>query len=171
MGIAAAPDRTKRAEEYESRIAELLNAVMKMCASSESTVPDAAAIITHGPTFASKLGDLADHDARVRRAVDLITSGTDNPYLSFTIATLPLVLQIARNHEATDLTKRVNLRIPFTKRSVKMPFRFRLRNKALRSMTAPPDMLTANVFGNPQILAALRDQGVELPGMNGAGPA
>lgn len=167
VGIAAAPERTKRAEEYEGRVSDLLNQVMRMCVGNESTVPDAATILTYGPAFASKLGDLADHDVRVRRAVDLISSGTDNPYIAMTIATLPFVMQIVRNHEATDLTRRVEIKIPFTKRSVRVPFKFRLKNKALRGMTVQPEMLAHSVFSNPAIVQALQAQGLDIE-MNGA---
>lgn len=139
---------------------------MRTCAQTPATVPDAAAIITHGPAFASKLGDLADADQRVRRALDLVTSGTDNPYLALTLATLPLVAQILRNHETADVSgsRRVQVRIPFTKgkRSIGLNLKFKLRNPFLRSITHDPAQMTHEIFNNPDISAALAAQGVQV---------
>lgn len=160
--VAAAPERTKRAEEYERKITDVLSQIMRMCAANESTVADAATLIQHGPALASKAGDLADQDARVRKAVDMITSGTENPYIALGLATLPLVAQIMRNHETGDVSKRIHLRIPFTKRSFKLPFKLRLSNPFVRSLTVPPDHITNATFGNPDIRNALAQQGIDL---------
>lgn len=171
--IAAAPSRTKRAQDYEEKVNDLLRTIMNACAQSPGTVPDAAALIAHGPTLASKTGDLADSDPRVRRAVDFITSGTDNPYLAFSIAALPLIAQILRNHETGEEKRRVTLRIPFTKRLFTVPFRIRLKNPVLRSVTVDPKLLADSTFTQPDILAAMLSQGVQVPGysLNGSEPA
>jgi hypothetical protein len=159
--VADAPTRTARAKNYEQKITELLNYGMRVTAEIPATVADSAAIIVHGPAVASKMGDLADQDPRVRRAVDFITSGTDNPYAALVVATLPLVAQIIRNHE-TEAPVRVGLRIPFTQRTFKVPFKLRLKNPFLRSITTAPDDLTAGVFANPAIIAAMAEQKIEV---------
>jgi hypothetical protein len=154
--------------EYEDRISGLFNHAMKACVSNPALVPDAAAIIQHGPIVAGKVGDLADQDARVRRAVDFITSGTENPYISLALAAMPLVMQIVRNHEMTEAaTKRhLEMKIPWTKWSLKIPMKFRLKNKWLRSITHHPDELTMATFSNPAIRTALAEAGIEVAWMD-----
>ncbi len=159
--ITEGPNRTVRAKEYEEKVSGILNVAMKTTAQNESTVSDAAAIISHGPAFASKLGDLADHDPRVRKAVDFITSGTENPYAALVVASIPLIAQIIRNHE-TEAPVKVGVRIPFTKRTFKVPFKLRLRNPFLRSVTQEPKDLSSAVFDNPAIKSALLSQKVEV---------
>lgn len=165
--ISAGPNRTHRAREYESKVEGLLNLAMRACVGKPATVADGAAIIAHGPALASKAGDLADADARVRRALDLITSGTDNPYLALAFAAMPLLAQVARNHETSaEVTgsRRVEFRIPFTKgkRTLGFNLRFRLRNPILRSMTIEPTHFLSSVFGNPEIGPELAKQGVDV---------
>jgi len=140
---------------------------MRVTVQNPVTIPDAAAIIQYGPAISSKLGDLADQDERVRRALDLITSGSDNPYVALTLATLPLVAQVMRNHETkgdTRAVKRLEMRVPFTKRMIGFNFRFKLRNPFLRSMTHEPANLVQATFGDATIRAALAAQGIEIPG-------
>lgn len=159
--IAKAPNRTQRAQDYEEKVTGILSVAMKATAQNESTIPDAAAIITHGPAFASKLGDLADHDPRVRKAVDFITQGTDNPYAALMVATIPFVAQVIRNHETTAPVK-VGIRIPFTKRTLRVPFNLKLRNPFLRSVTHAPKDISTAVFDNPAIRASLLSQRIDV---------
>lgn len=170
--VAAGPKRTKRAKDYELKATDFLNTAMRALASSEATVPDAAAVITHGDIFAAKLGDLADADPRVRRAVDWITAGTENPYVAVVAAALPLVAQVVRNHEV-DNTVRVGIRIPFTKRTIRIPFKMKLNNKILRGLTRRPQDITDAVFQNPEIKHALLAARVEVayPGYRMETPA
>lgn len=159
--ITEGTNRPQRARDYEEKVSGILNVAMKATAQSERTITDAAAIISHGPAFASKLGDLADHDPKVRKAVDFITSGTDNPYAAMMVAAIPLIAQIVRNHE-TEAPVKVGIRIPFTKRTFKMPFRLQLRNPLLRSVTQEPKDLASAVFENPAIRSALIKQRTEV---------
>jgi hypothetical protein len=161
--IVDAPKRTRRAVEYETKIAKLFSSIMRATAGSEKTLPDAAALLMHGPIIASKTGDLADQDDRVRRMVDMISSGTENPYLALAAAALPLAVQIVRNHE-TETPVRVGIRIPFTrgKRSINFPFRLRLKNPVLRSATYSANDITTMVFNNPAIRDMLMAQRVEV---------
>lgn len=157
--VAIGPKRTARSKEYETKTTNFLSQFMQAFAGNPATIADAAALITHGPTFSAKVGDLADADPRVRKAVDFITTGTDNPYLSLALATLPLVAQVVRNHE-TEAPVRVGIKIPFTKRTWKVPFSLKLRNPFLRSVTHEPPSLVSAVFGNPAIRAAMEQQRV-----------
>lgn len=165
--VMEAPSRTKRAEAYEERISGLLNYAMRGLAQNPSTAADAAAIIHHGPIVASKWGDLADHDERVRKAIDFITSGTENPYVAVALTTLPLLAQILRNHETPQseslASARLELRVPFTKKSFKIPrWRFRIRAPFFRSMTVDPRELTHYIFTQDEIVTALAASGVQV---------
>lgn len=159
--LTHAPNRTKRAKDYEQRLAGLMQMAMSGCAGNPATVADAAAIIEHGPIIASKAGDLADQDERVRKAIDFITSGSENPYLALVVATVPLVAQVLRNHES-DVVKNVEVKVPFWKKRVRLPFKIKLRNPFLRSLTKEPDALNHKVFGQPEIMAALQEQSINV---------
>lgn len=159
--VADKQSRSERARSYEEKTAGLLNLFMKMTAANESTVSDAAAIIEHGPALASKMGDLAAHDQRVRHGIDIITSGTENPYAAVVMAALPLLSQIIRNHE-TETAKPVEIRIPFTKRTFKPKFKVRLNIPVLRALTSAPQKLIERVFGDPDNKAALINAGIDV---------
>lgn len=154
--IADAPERTKRAKEYEKKTNGILNQLMRVCLAKENTVADGAAIITYGEAFSSKMGDLADKDEKVRRGLDLITSGTENPYIALLFAAIPLGAQILRNHEQTEVKTERHIRIPFTKKTIRIPVKFRIRlGTRIRSLTVPPEHLTAATLMNPEIMQAL----------------
>src|SRR5215831_13481509 len=129
------------AKRYEKKIKTVLNFIFKQAVAHDAGVPDAAAIIMYGPPFAEKWGDLAEHDKRIRRGIDMLLEGSENPYLAAAVATAPLLLQLYRNHEqvlspsgAVEAIKKSRarakereprrLRIPFTKRYIE--FRFKL---------------------------------------------
>lgn len=50
--ITEKPKRSRRAEQYESQVQNVLKTLMRSAAENSATVPDAAAIIVHGPPFA-----------------------------------------------------------------------------------------------------------------------
>lgn len=164
-------DKTYRpplARSYEKKIRKILNGVMRLTVQKESTLADGAALIMYAPQVAEKTGDLAAADKRVRRGIDWITEGTENPYLAFAFATMPLVMQLYRNHqdqlapsaivqtvksaraEAKDRPGRT-FRIPFTKRTITIRFRF----QGVENLTDEPAKLVAYVFDNPNIQEAL----------------
>jgi hypothetical protein len=167
------------AKKYEKKIKTVLNTIFRQTVSHQAAVPDAAAILMYGPQFSEKWGDLAAHDARVRRAIDMVLEGAENPYLAAMMATMPLLLQVYRNHEETlspkgaveairksraDAKQREpkRLRIPFTKRYLE--FRFRLRVPAVQNMTNDPQQLAAYVFNNEDIIRAMRKAGIDTIG-------
>jgi hypothetical protein len=178
-GFVQSSTRGLVAKRYEKKIKTVLNVIFRQTVAHPAAVPDAAAILMYGPNFAEKWGDLAAHDARVRRGVDMILEGAENPYLAAGMASLSLVLQVYRNHEealspkgAVEAIRKTRadakqrepkrLRIPFTKRYLE--FRFRLRVPAVQNMTNDPQQLAAYVFNNPDIIAAMRKAGIETIG-------
>jgi hypothetical protein len=167
------------AKKYEKKIKTVLNVIFRQTVAHQAAVPDAAAILMYGPNFAEKWGDLSAHDPRVRRGVDMILEGAENPYLAAGMASVSLLLQIYRNHEdslspkgAVEAIRKSRaeakqrepkrLRIPFTKRYIE--FRFRLRMPAVENMTNDPQQLAAYVFSNPDIISAMRSAGIETIG-------
>jgi hypothetical protein len=160
------PKRSRSAKEYENKAADVLRFAMRMTVTSDSTVADAAAILTYGEQVAEKIGDLAAEDARVAKIIDFINGGTDSPYLNLAMVSLPLVLQVIRNHEP-DTVAEVKKEIRLFKRwTIKVPFRIRLRNKALRSLTSDPKELYSATF-TPEVVEALTKQGVSVPAYKG----
>jgi hypothetical protein len=172
-------ERGRTAKQYEKKIKTVLNTIFRQAVAHEAAVPDAAAILMYGPDFSEKWGDLAEADKRVRKGIDTILDGAENPYLAAALATAPLLLQVYRNHEealspkgAIEAVKRTRAqakqrepkrwRIPFTKRYVE--FRFRLSVPAVRNMTNDPTELANHVFGNPEIIMALKKAGIETIG-------
>lgn len=155
---------TPRAKRYRLKVKHGLNFLMANLAGNPSTVADAAAIIEHGPGVAKAVGELADYDEKVRKAIDFVTDGgIDNPYILTVFALIPLVFQVIRNHEHQIPEQvQVGFRIPFTKRRVKLPIRFRLRLMIVHRTTAPPITLTEHIFGNQAIREALEKRDIKI---------
>jgi hypothetical protein len=171
-GFVEEPAETARAKRYRLKVKHGLNFVMRVTAEHPSTVADSAAIIMHGPDVAKAVGNLADHDKRVRAAIDFITDDAiDNPYVLAAITVLPMAFQILRNHEhQLDKEVRPSIRLPRGRR-LTIPFlRFRLRFKLIHQATETPGFITQHVFSNPAIRSALAKQDINLawsPNMNG----
>lgn len=157
--------RKRGAAEYENKVKGSLNNVMRMCLASQSTVPDAAALIAYGSNFSRAMGDWAADNEMVRKGIDFLAGGTESPGAVAIATGLPIVLQILRNHETSAKAevpvKRI--RIPFTKRYLTVKFKIRL-GKRLRNMTNDPQEFTHWVFSNPDIRQALKKQGIQLAG-------
>ena len=79
------------------------------------------------------------------------------------VATIPLAMQLVRNHEKA-LTKEVrpHIRIPFTKREIRLPFKFNFKLKFVKTYTAEPETLTSHVFGNPLIVEAFAKRDIKI---------
>jgi hypothetical protein len=181
-GFVEPSRRPPRAKQYQKKVQKFLNTLMRSAAQHPSTVPDAAAIIMYGPDFCEKLGDLANHDARVRRGVDFIMEGAENPYLAFAIAALPMAAQVYRNHQQEMAPRAIvesvkrgraaakdqpgrKIRIPFTKRTISV--RFRIHFPSVENFSNEPTALTEYVFGDEKIKAALVKAGIEVASLNG----
>jgi hypothetical protein len=153
--------RSEKARAYDEKVQGVLSLAMRMLATNENTVADAAVFIEHGTAFASKMGDLAAHDKRVAHGIDLITTGTENPYAAVVVAALPMIAQIIRNHE-TETAKPFEIRIPFTKRTFKPKIKIRLNIAFMRALTVHPRQMIHSVFSREDIRAGLISSGVEV---------
>ena len=186
--------RTTRSREYERKI----NSVLKtgfFVALQNGQLPDAATILDKGPSFSLAAGNLADHDERAARIVDMLTA-PDNPYVVFAITAIGLVGQLARNHEdvlqnvpqavrqsrrerkarkaaGTDNGHRVQIHLPFG-RTVSLALRFRFRSlrnvtKLFRLQTQDPIAIVTRVFSDEKLRKALEKQGIVIR-ENGSNP-
>jgi hypothetical protein len=167
------PAVTAKAKEYETRVNSVLKEILRFRLTPEG-LPDAAAILTYGPDLAARAGILADHDPRVAGAIDVITA-PDSPWVMFAFVALPFLGQLFRNHEAQIKAipaqarksraerkaerasqPRAEVRIPGTKRTLKVPFRIRFPAGFFRASTVEPATLVNQVMSNPDIRKALQ---------------
>lgn len=153
------PKRSLRAKRYEKQVGAVLGAATRAAAEHPSTVPDAAALLYYGRNVAEKLGDLADADERVRKAIDVFSGGVENPYAAAFSSVAILGLQLIRNHEPVLEPEMRGIRIPFTKRVIKL--RFGIKLGRVRALTHDPKELTRAAF-TPEVQAFLQRQGVRL---------
>lgn len=152
------PRRDRNAAAYEKKVKNLLNAGMRLTIQNPATIPDAAALIMYGGELSRTMGDLAAKDPWVRRSIDFISGGADNPYLAVIAAATPLVLQLLRNHEPVAEMPVRRIRIPFTKRELRIKFRIKLGK--LRNLSNDPQQFTAHVLSNADVQAELQRQGI-----------
>lgn len=195
--IVGAPDlaalikrpQSAAAREYTKKIGAALKAVA-VGAIHSGNFPDAATVLWHGPGAATALGTLCDENDRVAQAVDMLTSPS-NPWTAFFLASIPLVTQMFRNHEAElqELPKRWNMsrearvqRKSFKTQAEKpeprftikigkrrFPVRFKVRMPfvrtfvgGVRSQTQEPNVIAARVFMDPDVRKALEKLGIQL---------
>lgn len=164
-GLTKEKKRSLKSRQYEEKIKGLLGTYIRDAVGQSKTAPDAALFLMRGPDFAEKWGDLAAHDKWVAKGVDWITDTAENPYIPAMLTTAAVVLQLMRNHEPViepDNAVTRGIRIPFTKRRLRIPMRFRLRSTRLRNQTVDPAELARYVFTNPAIREAYAKQGVTL---------
>jgi hypothetical protein len=145
-----------KARDYEKRVQSMMKAGMVASIHAENW-PDAATFIKHGPGFAKAAGNLAAEDARAAQFIDMCTA-PDSPYVMFAMVAIPLIAQLARNHQpeivkATDTfkerraahkeAKRTGVKLknptpPITvhlfKRDFKLPIRIRVKMPNWRNM-------------------------------------
>lgn len=153
--------RSKRAERYEEKIKGFFQTGFAITAKNHHTQPDAAALVMYGPTICEKWGDLADADPRVRKGIDFLTEGTENPYLAAAVTTLPLVMQLMRNHEKDLEVKQRGIRVPFTQRRFGFKFGVKLGFLHRTPGTVEPEFLTKHVFTDPDIQEKLAKLGIK----------
>jgi hypothetical protein len=152
--IKTAPN--SKARSYERRVQSMMKAGMVMSLNNHQW-PDAATFLKHGPGFAKAAGNLAAEDARAAAIVDMLTA-PESPYLMFFMVAIPMISQLARNHQP-DIQKagttfkerraeRKQLRLsgaktrpvspPVTvhlfKREFKLPIRFRLKLPSIKNV-------------------------------------
>lgn len=157
--LADPKTRSPKAVKYEKKARSVFRFAFWTTVQHPKTQPDAATILMHGPKVAEAFGDLAAQNPAIARAIDMMDETTDNATLAMLMVAVPFVAQLLRNHESevAEVEPR-SVRIPFTKRSIRI--RFKVRLKRLRAMTNEPKELTSYVFSNPAIVEKLRKQGV-----------
>jgi hypothetical protein len=148
------------ARKYRKKTAKALGHIWRPLLGQPQTLPDAATIIKYGPDIAKAVGDLADQDPRARKAIDFVTEGVDNPYINLLAFTVPMIAQLMRNHEHQIQPEFHGIRIPFTKREIKVKFGIKLGR--LRNITFDPSYIQDSVFGDPRIQEALAKQGLTV---------
>lgn len=137
-GILKAKARPRGAVGYEAKVNNILMTGVAFTAGNPATVTDAAALLIHGKKMSYAYGDLAATDTRVAGVVDFLNGGTMSPLGAAIAATLPLVLQLVRNHEP-ELSTVSRISLPFTRGRIgfKLPSRikFKLGNKTKNMFT------------------------------------
>jgi hypothetical protein len=162
--------QSPRAKRYTKEVAKTLSPLWRALAQHPATVADSATILTYGPDLARAVGNLADEDEKARKVIDFIVEGGGSPYIPLLSCALPMAIQILRNHEPTVEAVK-GFRIPFTKRTFRLPFKLRLGK--LRNASYDPDYLTTRVFSHPELARVLAEQGVTIAypaSRNGSGP-
>jgi hypothetical protein len=156
---------SRLAKEYRKKVTKALGPVWRGLLGSPVTVPDAATILTYGPDLAKAAGHLAEENPKARKIIDFITDGSDNPYAQLIAVAIPMSIQLIRNHEQAlkpRKSKRVTVKIPFTRFSVHFPLQLGITLGRFRNMSHEPSELTYAVFSDPHISAALQKQGIQV---------
>jgi len=179
------PKGGPKAAEYTKKINSVLKAGFLSFVNG-GNFPDAAAILQYGPTFAKAGGTLAESSDTAAKAIDVLTSPS-NPVAMFAIAALTLGGQLWRNHEkelaevpTTIRERRARKKAmraagappPQPQFTIKLgrwqiPVRFRFRPASVlangvRYQTQDPMLLTAQVFGDPDVAKLLDKMGFKV---------
>jgi|SRR5882724_1783141 len=158
--ITQEPKRTLRAKRYEKKIGGIFGAAARTSLEHPATIADGAAMLYYVPNIAKKLGDLADVDDNVRKGIDFLTGGVENPYAAALAAVAPLVFQIIRNHEPVLEPSMRGLRIPFTKRTIKLKFGIKLGRLRQMFTHDPEELIEAALTRENRLI--LEHQGVKI---------
>lgn len=182
------PSRTRVATEYRKRANSLVKAAF-LTSLNAGAYHDAATFLEYGPSFSAATGQLADHDAKVRGVIDMLTTPT-NPYGMFVLTTIPLIAQLVRNHEQevrevprtwrerramrkanliAEETQPPRFTIKVLGRTIPVRLRVRVKVvgalfKGFRTQTSDPDLLTRKVFSDPDLLKAMEQAGIRPGG-------
>lgn len=154
--------RPRGAVGYEKKANDLLQFAIALTAGRSATVADSAALILHGKKVSYALGDAAAEDPRIAAAIDFMSGGTSNPYIALATAVMPLMAQLARNHEPLLEPAPRKIRIPFTKRGFNLPIKFGIRLGFLKAMTDDPQDVYNYIYNQPQIVDKLTKLGVNV---------
>lgn len=193
--ILNAPDfatfikKTKNAQvrRYETRTASALKAAALGLMQADDFA-DAATVLWFGPGIATATGFVADASPRARGIIDMITA-PNSPWVALALSVMPMVAQLARNHEAelADVPKRFSMSrkarsmrkaqraqveaqpprftIKLGKRSIPVRFRFnvaRMFSAGIKAQTVDPVVVTSRVFTDDALLAELRRLGFNI---------
>lgn len=176
-----------KANVYRKRVESLMKAGM-IASLNANNYADAATFLKHGPGFATAAGNLAAVDARAERLVEMLTA-PESPYVMFAMVAIPMVAQLARNHQddvreagASFRERRAQrkqerkqgvkreastITVRLFKRQFKVPVRFKIKLPNFKNVfsaflapTEHPDRITAEVFQDPAVVKALHKLGV-----------
>lgn len=160
------PRKPTHAKEYKDKTNDLLQVAIAFTAPREATVADAATILLYGERVSDAMGELAAENAQVATVLDFLSGGTGNVYTAAVMAMAPFVCQLIRNHEPS--LEHVNkIKIPFTKRYIKLGrIKFRLGHR-VRVMTSEPAEVYQYIFGDDKVLASMKKKGIPVAAYNG----
>jgi hypothetical protein len=176
--------KTATAREYEKKTEAALNTIMRFCAQNPRTVADAATLIAYGDNFASAVGEVAEINKQTRRMIDLVLS-PESPWLALAVAGIPMVTQLMRNHEAgiqripeavknrpskeqrkaskaEAKANRPKVTFKLFKREIRLSIPFRIKFGYFMSQTVEPELITRNVFSNPDVVKAIKKRGIDV---------
>lgn len=154
--------RARGVATYERKLRSIFAKAIKATAQRESTVPDSAALILYSPAIAKAGADLAAHDPRIARGVDMLFDGVENPYLNTVAALLPLFAQTVRNHEPVLEPKVRGLRVPLLGWRIPIPFKIGVKIPWLRVWSDEPTSVADHVFSSLLVQQRFQDQGVPI---------
>jgi len=154
------PKRKPNALQYEKKVNKVFGVATRVLI-GRGNLPDAATLLMYGPDVAESWGDLAAENDKIARMLSASEQVTDNAVLAAVMATLPLVTQIARNHEPTLEPARREFTIPILKRSVKLP-KIGVRLGIFRNVSDDPDALANYVFNHPKIRKTMEKHGIHV---------
>lgn len=161
--------RPTGAPEYEKKIKGILKGAFDMTVGNTATVADAAAIYQYQGKIVEKGAILATVNPTFARGIDFLTEGTENPTIAFAAALLPLALQLVRNHEPILEPAPRGFKVPFTKKTFRIPIKVGIKLGRLRNATYEPRHMYNVVLGNPTVIATLEKQGVSIAPFSSAG--
>lgn len=150
------------AKRYEKKARGLLSTGFKLTVEHPATVADSAAILFYAPRVAKAAGDLADANPRARQVLDFLTEGSENAAAAMAIAAMPLMLQLIRNHEPVLEPQPRGIKIPFTQRRINIRWKFGIRLGNLRAMTNDPNVMMNTAFSDPEVMAVIQKQGINV---------
>jgi hypothetical protein len=128
------PKNTAISRKYRDDTYSILKS-LAIGAINVGDMADAATIFHYGPSFGIAVGQLAQADERARKPIDWLTTPS-NPYVLLLMSAIPMISQLARNHE------KALQEIP---RQIKMGRRQRKAMKATK--TAQPPRFTMRILG------------------------
>lgn len=164
--VATPRRRAKGADDYSKKIHSINRAIFvarwnkAQSNHSSKAAADAAAIAMYGKNVETTLGDLAAHDARIGNAIDWLTEGAENPYLSAIAACVPLAMQLLRNHEQDVEPQSRGIRVPFTKNKRVLRFKFGVKLSGIHPFTHEPESFTAYVLSDPELRKSMERMGL-----------
>lgn len=160
LSLIDSKPRGAKAKKYEKKVAGLFSVGVKVTIAHPRTLADSAALLMYGPNIAEKAGDLAASNERAAALIDMITDQTENPATALIVASIPLALQVIRNHEPQLETKERGIPVGRGRR-IKFRIPFRL-GKRMKNVTRPPDVIAHEVFSNEKVQEALARQGINI---------